>query len=226
MTVQHPINTPKQLAVDTMKLCEYLRTCDKAELALLLVPEMYELIVNWDGLQYVRRGELMGYCLGKYGVDILLPLATVKGIKYLKAYRDIKNAEKFAVLQTLAESPQGKEALIQAGTKWKQLRKDYFAKIELNVADQGKHIREAHNFIPTRSEWTHSNPAAKIKQLAGKGQKVAGKPGKPGFRERVDCGEVIGYFCEESTGNKIPTTMAIIHYGKKGAHIVPVKPKK
>ncbi|HEX4839981.1 MAG TPA: hypothetical protein VFU89_06030 [Rhabdochlamydiaceae bacterium] len=62
MTIQHPINTPKQLVVDTMKLCEYLRSCDKAELAQLLVPEMYELIVNWSNLQYARRGELMGYC--------------------------------------------------------------------------------------------------------------------------------------------------------------------
>ncbi|HEX4839936.1 MAG TPA: polymorphic toxin type 50 domain-containing protein, partial [Rhabdochlamydiaceae bacterium] len=95
-----------------------------------------------------------------------------------------------------------------------------------NTAAQGKHVRGSHNFIPTRSEWTHSNPESKIKQLAGKGQKVAGKPGSPGFRERVDCGEVIGYFYEESSGNKTPTTMAIIHYGKKGAHIVPAQPKR
>ena len=38
MTVKHPIETPRELAASTMELCNYLSTCDKAELARFLSP--------------------------------------------------------------------------------------------------------------------------------------------------------------------------------------------
>jgi hypothetical protein len=225
MTMQHPIQTPRELAAAIMEFCNYLRTCDKAELAQLLVPEMYELIVKWDEIYYEKRGELMGYCLGKYGVDILLPVATAKGFKYVKALHGIKKAEKLSVLKTLAKSPESKEALTQAAVQWSEQRQVYFSKVKIVKDMQNKHIRGTHNFDPTRSEWIHSNPELKIKQFAGKGQKVVGEPGRPGYKERIDCGEIIGYYTSKS-GDKVSTTMATIHYSKEGAHIVPARPKK
>ena len=41
---------------------------------------------------------------------------------------------------------------------------------------------------------------------------------------RVDFGEVIGECVDQITGKAVPTTKAIIHMGKDGAHIVPTKP--
>jgi hypothetical protein len=50
------------------------------------------------------------------------------------------------------------------------------------------------------------------KKFAGtdmKGNSVA--PGLPGYKEIVDFGEFIGYYVDESTGVKTPTTKGIIH---------------
>ena len=76
---------------------------------------------------------------------------------------------------------------------------------------------------PSRSEWTHPAPQDKIREFGGKGEKIQGKPGQAGFKERVDCQEIIGFYLEEESGEKIKTSMAIIHYSNKGAHIVPAK---
>ena len=43
-------------------------------------------------------------------------------------------------------------------------------------------------------------------------------------KERVDFGEVIGQYVDPITGQATDTTMGIIHYGSKGAHIVPARP--
>lgn len=226
MTIQHPIETPRELAASTMEFCNYLRTCDKEELAQLLVPEMYELIVKWDDLYYDKRGELMGYCLGKYGVDILLPVAAVKGFKYVKTLNGIKKAEKLSALKTLNKSPESKEALAQASMQWSKQRQAYFAKVKLVNDSQTKHIPGSWNYDARKSIFTHPAPEKLFKENAGKGQKIKGMPGKPDYRERVDFGEIIGYFVDKDTKQKLPTTIGIIHYSKKGGHIVPGKPKR
>ena len=48
--------------------------------------------------------------------------------------------------------------------------------------------------------------------------------GQPGSKERIDFGEEIGVF-RDPDGNATPTTVGIVHYGKKGAHIVPARPR-
>ena len=89
----------------------------------------------------------------------------------------------------------------------------------LDMGKQGKHIPGHNNFIIGKSPLTHPDPRALFDQFAGQGQPVGNVPrGKPGFKERVDFGQVIG----EHNGQ--PTTKGIIHYAKDGAHIVPARP--
>jgi RHS repeat-associated protein len=84
---------------------------------------------------------------------------------------------------------------------------------------QGKHIPGHKNFIPGRSPLTHPDPQGLLDRFAGTGQAVGAIPsGQPGFKERVDFGEIIGQV------NGQPTTKGIIHYAKDGAHIVPANP--
>lgn len=54
-------------------------------------------------------------------------------------------------------------------------------------------------------------------------ERTAGRKhsGRAGSKERVDFGKVIGSYVDPVTGEKIPTTKGIIHYGSKGVHIVP-----
>lgn len=45
-------------------------------------------------------------------------------------------------------------------------------------------------------------------------------------KTRVDFGETIGSYVDPETGDAVETTVGIIHNSKKGAHIVPARPKK
>ncbi|MHB9941523.1 hypothetical protein CF065_07820 [Clostridium sporogenes] len=43
-------------------------------------------------------------------------------------------------------------------------------------------------------------------------------------KERIDFGKIIGQYVDPITGKLYDTTKAIIHYSKKGVHIVPSRP--
>lgn len=225
MNIAHPISAPNEFAESITNFCELLQTCDKAELAKTLVPEMYELIVNWNNLSHKKRGELAGYSLSKYGTDLFLSIATLKGARYVQACRSIKKAEKLCLLETLAKSPEHKKALIQASNQWNKHRSDWFSKVQIEADKQSKHLLNSNKYLKGRSILSHANPEELLQKHAGRGYKIKGIPGESGFKERVDFGEVIGYFIEVETGKQTPTSIGIIHYSKKGAHIVPAKPK-
>jgi filamentous hemagglutinin len=96
----------------------------------------------------------------------------------------------------------------------------------INEGQQGKHIPGHNNYDPERSELTHPDPQGLLNRGAGTGEQVGNVPvGEPGSKERVDFGEVIGNYANPNTGEKTPTTIGIIHYGSRGAHIVPARPK-
>jgi RHS repeat-associated protein len=92
----------------------------------------------------------------------------------------------------------------------------------IHMGKQGKHIPGHSNYIEGRSI-LRADPEA-LAARAGTGQPVNRVPrGQPGFKERVDFGEVIGDFVEE--GVATPTTKGIITYAVDGTiHIVPVRP--
>lgn len=83
-----------------------------------------------------------------------------------------------------------------------------------------------HNdFIKTGSEWTHKDPESLLKRFAGSGVSGGNKQlGTCGYKETVDFGESIGIWKSVDGKIQIPTTRGTIHYGKKGAHIVPSNP--
>jgi RHS repeat-associated protein len=97
---------------------------------------------------------------------------------------------------------------------------------KIHMGKQGKHIPGHNNYLQGRSKLTYNNPQNLVDRFAGKGQQVGNIPsGMPGFKERVDFGEVIGIYVDKTTGESIPTTVGIIHYSKDGVHIVPARPK-
>lgn len=95
----------------------------------------------------------------------------------------------------------------------------------IHDGQQGKHIPEHNNFQPGKSELTDSNPQRLLQEGAGQGQQIGDTPiGQPGSKERVDFGRTIGNYVDPVTGEKTPTNNGIIHYGSRGAHIVPSRP--
>ncbi len=226
-TIIDPIDSSKEFASAILKTCNFLRHSDKSELAEILVPEMYQLIAEWDSLDPKKRGELMGYSLGKYGTEILLPIAIIKGAKYVQAYNEIRKSEKLCTLNTLNKSSENRVAFEKAAENWNKQRLDWFEKVELQINRQNKHIPNKWNYEKGKGIWLLPEDKTRelLKKNAGKGQKLSGIPGEPGYRERVDFREVVGYYVDEKTAEQSSTTIGIIHYSKKGAHIVPARPK-
>jgi filamentous hemagglutinin len=99
--------------------------------------------------------------------------------------------------------------------------------LPIHEGQQGKHIPGHPNYQPgrKRSILTHEDPPGLVIKFAGTGEPANNyAPGTPGYRERVDFGEPIGFFINRKTGKSFPTTKGIIHYSKKGVHIVPASP--
>jgi filamentous hemagglutinin len=97
-------------------------------------------------------------------------------------------------------------------------------RVMLHEGKQGKHIPGHNNYIPGKSILTHPDPQALLDSHAGTGTPVRGTYGQPGFVERVDFGQDIGLWVDQSTGVSAPTSIGRIHYSSNGAHIVPTRP--
>jgi filamentous hemagglutinin len=98
---------------------------------------------------------------------------------------------------------------------------------KIHEGQQGKHVRGHNNFDPGRSELSDPNPQSLLDKGAGTGEQVGNTPvGQPGSKERVDFGKNIGDYVDRDTGERSPTSIGIIHYGSKGAHIGPARPRK
>jgi hypothetical protein len=95
----------------------------------------------------------------------------------------------------------------------------------LNVGSQGKHVVGHNNFIAGRSVLTHSDPSALVSRFSGTGARVRGTAGEAGYVERVNFGQVIGQYVNPATGGQLETSVGLIHYGRRGAHIVPARPE-
>ena len=95
--------------------------------------------------------------------------------------------------------------------------------IRLHPGHHQKHFFDVNNknFVKGKSILYISAEEAQelLNEFAGKGQM------KGLCKEVVDFGKVIGEDVDEVTGVGTPTTRGTIHYGKKGAHIVPTEPK-
>ena len=100
----------------------------------------------------------------------------------------------------------------------------YDAKV--NVGQQNKHIpgtneyKNALNNGQTKSiMYGDANDIQKLlNEKAGTGDFLGTN------KERVNFGKVIGQYVDPDAGIGVETIIGIIHYGKKGAHIVPARP--
>ena len=96
-------------------LVEFIATHTPQESAQLLVPELKELIKNWDNLSEYRKGENVGYIIGKYGVDVLVPIAAFNG---LKRFRQLKRANSLLTIERCALSQAERAAIIDTSATY------------------------------------------------------------------------------------------------------------
>jgi len=204
----------------------FLKSHTTSEIIEVVVPELGHLMVNYDTLSPFERGRLMGYVIGKYGIDILAFNGTVKGIK---TFRQLKAANRMATLDALAfGTADSIEVLTTRSAAYlernQKIRQPGVLKI--HEGRQGKHIvgHPNYNSREFKSIFTHPDPQALIDVHAGSGYRVLGEFGTPGYLEVVNFGEEIGLVIQRETQENIATTWAKSLYAKEGVHIVPRVP--
>ncbi|NGX35647.1 MAG: hypothetical protein K1000chlam1_00477 [Candidatus Anoxychlamydiales bacterium] len=108
----HPIDTSYGIYEAFSSLYKLACSQEWNALGQALVPEVYQLIDEWETLSSKEKGDRSGYILGKLGGDILIPGITAKltskGIKGAKELtviaKNLQKTEKIIVLEALAES--------------------------------------------------------------------------------------------------------------------------
>jgi hypothetical protein len=227
--VQHPIEAPREVIIHVLEICSILKECSPYELSQIAIPELGDLMAEWDEIEDQERGQKMGHLLGKFGTELLSPLAIKKGAGLFNRLKDLKKAEKLVALECLSDASTN-EKMVEAATKWAKGRNEKLSKIKLEVDKQNKHVVGAHNYEDSKSIFNHPDAQGLLDKFAGKGRKVGhvqGSPGTAGYKEKVNFGEVIGKVKNgDDPENFLETTWGMIHYSKNGAHIVPNSPDK
>ncbi|MBA2369876.1 MAG: hypothetical protein H0V82_12795 [Candidatus Protochlamydia sp.] len=194
-----------------------------------------ESLKNLDNLNNEKKGEVIGHTIGKYGVEIIgqaiMCLGAAKGIELSTStyttLQKIKNLNRACNLESMALSNANKESMIASACQHSVKRESFFKNSKIIKDLQSKHMKGAHNFEPMKSEWVHPDPQGLLTKFSGTGMPIKNEHySVPGYKERVDFEEIIGYYTTKKDPNlKLPTTKGIIHYSKKGAHIVPSHPE-
>lgn len=230
ITAQHPVESAKNFANAAYAIGEYaVDYCkgldrNKIEGCIEQIKVLYD---NYDQLNDTQKGELIGYAIGKYGVDIFAMGGVFKG---LNAIKNLRNANRMCNLDAMVISNANKEVLVSSAIKHAAERENYFKNISIHWGRQNKHIPGKHNFDVSKGKISIEPQKLEmlVKKHVGKGQKVAGEFGEAGFVERVDFGITIGEYAPGPNVNPeqfLPTTKGIIKYAKDGkVHVIPSDP--
>lgn len=224
----HPIDTYGELSESVHEIIIYLRTEEALNIAIDMVPELRQLLEQWDSLDSNARGEQAGYILGKYGLEVIIPGTAIKAIK---KYQNLRRANALCTLESMSISVENKVVLEKLAQEAAVQRVQFFKTAKLNPDKQGKHLVGHRNYDPKLGDkfqpsiLRHPDPEKLLKEHAGKGSpKVVFEHGQ-GYKEVVDFREYIGDFFDEKTNQFLSTTRGTIHYDKTGsAHIVPASP--
>lgn len=103
-----PVGASKRFVNAVIHCVEYLRSYSAVLIVQNMIPELKELIQNYDQLIDYEKGKQIGLLIGKYGTDVLLckySMAT------LKAYRELKQANQFMILEAAASSKLSRKVL-------------------------------------------------------------------------------------------------------------------
>ena len=106
-------------------------------------------------------------------------------------------------------------------------RKIKAGQISTNIESgkQGKHIMGHNNYIPGRSYLTISEDQVQnlVQKYAGTGWIRRDGNERWSHKEIITADKIIGVVVDPLTGEKKETRKFVIHYSKKGVHIVPCK---
>lgn len=228
--LKNPVATSQEFVNTATQCVEYIQSHSTYEVVQDMVPELKELLQNYEQLDDFQKGKLIGQVIGKYGMDILI---AKQSIAFIKSYQNLKNANKTLTLDALASSGKTEIILAETEQRWSNLHIEKIRKGEVKIiADkQGKHIVGHKNYQQdvkkgeNPSIFIHPDPQKLLTKYGGTGIKdiksLETVVGNAGYKEIVDFNQLIGYSVERSTNKQMATNLGKIHYAKDGAHIVP-----
>lgn len=83
--------------------------------AMIVAPELREIVLNWNTMEDRIKGEKIGHLIGKYGLEILLTAGSVKGVQALQR---LKRANGILTLEALTSTAAQESALVAASEAW------------------------------------------------------------------------------------------------------------
>ena len=92
----------------------YISSHSTAECLKCVVPELRDLALTWEKIDDYTRGEKIGYIIGKYGLDIFIPLGLIKGAK---KFRALKRANTMCTLEACTISQAKKVKILEESIK-------------------------------------------------------------------------------------------------------------
>jgi tetratricopeptide (TPR) repeat protein len=225
---------PQDAAINFCNACyeagsavtDYIRNLDQEKIE-GLADEVLQVYQKFDSLSDAEKGQAIGYCVGKYGVDIFAGGATFKCVS---AVKNLKNANRLCNLEALAASEANREAMTIAALKHAAERESFFKNVRIHWDKQNKHVPGKHNFEKGRGTILLEVEEFEVlvKNHVGTGAKVTGNFGSSVYKERVDFGKIIGEYALKVEGQPtryFPTTNGIITYAKDGSvHVFPSRP--
>lgn len=198
------------------------------------VDQIKFLYQQYDQLNDVQKGELIGYTIGRYGVDILSGAVATEGMQYVNTivplFRNLRNANRICNFSAMCQSEAEKKAIIASSLVHETEREIYLKRIKIHWDKQNKHIPNEHNFLQGRGTILIEKSELEVltRKYIGTGQRVDGSFGDGGFVERVDFKKIIGEYAIKVNGKVtyIPTSKGIIKHAKDGTvHIIPSNPE-
>jgi hypothetical protein len=104
----HPYQTARELSEAITTLASFVRKPEWETVGKALSPELHELVTGWYTLPSEKKADLMGYCFGKLGTDLITPAAFSKAGKGMsaiaKAAKKINKAKGLILIESAASS--------------------------------------------------------------------------------------------------------------------------
>ena len=114
-----------------------------------VVPELKDLSLSWNSIADNERGKKVGFIIGKYGMDLLIPVGSLKGVAKL---RDLKRANTMLTLERCSVSAEKQAAILSESAKRSTARA-----ILIESSKKGKvlvkHANVQHHVMQPKHAW-------------------------------------------------------------------------
>jgi tetratricopeptide (TPR) repeat protein len=122
----HPVKTSKEIVSACQNLVEFLSYHSKLEVLEAVIPEIKK--IRDPELNQNQKAEVVGYLIGKYGVEVFAPLGATK------VYKELMQANRLLTLKQLATTSQ-KAELLEVTSNWNKAHLDSIEKFKLAKED-------------------------------------------------------------------------------------------